>query len=153
MANTFTKLYIHVVFSVQGRHNLISNNWKEELYKYITGIIKLKKQKLIIVNGMPDHIHLLIGLKPNIALSDLVRDIKANSSKFINEKKLVKGKFRWQEGFAAFSYSHSQLSIIRKYIENQETHHKKKRFKEEYLELLNKFEVEYDSKYLFDWID
>ena len=153
MANTYTQLYIHIVFSIQGRHNLISDSWKAELYKYITGIIKSKKQKLIIINGMPDHIHLLIGLKPNIALSDLARDIKANSSKFINEKRLVRGKFNWQEGFGAFSYSHSQLPVVIKYITNQEIHHKKKSFQEEYIELLKIFEIDYDKKYLFAWIN
>jgi REP element-mobilizing transposase RayT len=142
-----------VVFSVSGRQNLIGSSWKDELYKYITGIIKAHKQKLIAMNGVGDHIHILIGLKPNIALSDLVRVIKANSSKFINEKKYVRGKFNWQEGFGAFSYSQSQISTIIKYIENQERHHKKNTFKEEYLELLKKYSVDFDNKYLFKWIE
>lgn len=150
MANTFTQIYIMVVFSVSGRICLIGNTWKDELYKYITGIIKSKNQKLIAINGVGDHIHILLGIKPNIALSDLVRDIKANSSRFINEKKFIKGKFIWQEGFGGFSYSHSQLSSVIKYIENQEEHHKIKTFKEEYLELLEKFGVEYEIKYLFN---
>ncbi len=152
MANTFTQIYIHIVFAVQGRHNLISKSWKDELYKYITGVVKSKKQKLIIINGMPGHIHLLIGLKPDMAISNLVRDIKANSSRFINEKRFVSGKFNWQEGFGGFSYSHSQLPVLIKYIENQEQHHRKKTFKEEYIELLKKFEVEHNEKYLFEWI-
>jgi len=150
MANTFTQIYIMVVFSVSGRICLIGNTWKDELYKYITGIIKSKNQKLIAINGVGDHIHILLGIKPNIALSDLVRDIKANSSRFINEKKFIKGKFIWQEGFGGFSYSHSQLSSVIKYIENQEEHHKIKTFKEEYLELLEKFGIEYEIKYLFN---
>ncbi|MHA2100564.1 MAG: IS200/IS605 family transposase [Candidatus Kariarchaeaceae archaeon] len=153
MANTYSQIYIMVVFSVSGRQNLIGSSWKDELYKYITGIIKAHKQKLIAMNGVGDHIHILIGLKPNIALSDLVRVIKANSSKFINEKKYVRGKFNWQEGFGAFSYSQSQISTIIKYIENQERHHKKNTFKEEYLELLKKYSVDFDNKYLFKWIE
>ncbi len=153
MADTYTKIYIHVIFTVQGRQNLISKQHKDELYKYITGIIQSKKQKVIAIGGMPDHIHILIGIKPDVALSDLVRDAKANSSKFINEKRWVMGKFGWQEGFGAFSYSHSQLDTVANYIKNQEKHHSKKTFREEYLELLKKFDVEYDPKYIFDWID
>jgi len=153
MADTYTQIYIHVIFTVQGRQNLISKQYKDELYKYITGIIQSKKQKVIVIGGMPDHIHILIGIKPDIALSDLVRDVKANSSKFINEKRWVVGKFSWQEGFGAFSYSQSQLDSIASYIKNQEKHHSKKTFREEYLELLKKFDVEYNPKYIFDWID
>lgn len=153
MADTYTQIYIHVIFTVQGRQNLISKQYKDELYKYITGIIQSKKQKVIVIGGMPDHIHILIGIKPDIALSDLVRDVKANSSKFINEKRWVVGKFSWQEGFGAFSYSQSQLDSVASYIKNQEKHHSKKTFREEYLELLKKFDVEYNPKYIFDWID
>jgi len=153
MADTYTKIYVHVIFTVQGRQNLISKQHKDELYKYITGIIQNKKQKVIAINGMPDHIHILIGIKPDIALSDLVRDVKANASSFINEKRWIMGKFNWQEGFGAFSYSHSQLDSVANYIRNQEKHHSRKTFREEYLELLKKFDVEYDSKYIFDWID
>ncbi|HGE72440.1 TPA: IS200/IS605 family transposase [Candidatus Poribacteria bacterium] len=153
MADTYTQIYIHVIFTVQGRQNLISKQYKDELYKYITGIIQSKKQKVIVIGGMPDHIHILIGIKPDIALSDLVRDVKSNSSKFINEKRWVIGKFSWQEGFGAFSYSQSQLDSVASYIKNQEKHHSKKTFREEYLELLKKFDVEYNPKYIFDWID
>ena len=153
MANTYTQIYIHIVFAVKGRQNLISKNWNEELYKYITGIITNEDQKLIVINGMPDHIHILIGLKPNKALSDLVRDIKANSSRFINEKRWINGKFEWQTGFGAFSYNHSQLTNVINYIQNQEEHHKKKTFKQEYLQFLKKFGIEYDEKYLFAWYD
>ncbi|MGH7596056.1 MAG: IS200/IS605 family transposase [bacterium] len=153
MANTYTQIYIHVVFAVQGRQNLIPKEHKEELHKYITGIVQNKKQKLIAINSMPDHIHIFIGMKPSIALSDLVRDIKNNSSNFINEKKWIRGKFSWQEGFGAFSYGHSQIDVVVKYIQNQEEHHTKKTFKEEYLEMLKKFDVEYDERYLFKWIE
>ena len=153
MRGTFFQIYIQVVFAVKGRQNLIGNNWETELHKYIAGIIKGKNQKPIIVNGMPDHIHAFIGLRPAMSISDLVRDIKNNSSNFINDHKFVKGKFSWQEGYGAFSYSHSQIGTVYDYILNQERHHKKKTFKEEYLEFLKKFEVEYDEKYLFEWYD
>ncbi len=153
MPGTFSQIYIQVVFAVKGRENLISKSWSKELYKYIAGIIKGKEQKSIIVNGMPDHIHAFIGLRPAMAISDLVRDIKNNSSNFINDKKWIKGKFAWQQGYGAFSYSHSQIDIVYNYILNQESHHKKKTFREEYLELLKKFELEYDEKYLFEWYD
>jgi REP element-mobilizing transposase RayT len=152
MANTYTQIYIHIVFTVKGKLSLIPQKHKIELYKYITGIITNKNQKLIRINGTSDHIHILIGLKPDKALSDLVRDIKANSSKFINEKRWILGKFAWQEGFGAFSYSHSQLDNVIRYIDNQEEHHKTKSFKEEYLEILEKFKVEYNKDYLFDFI-
>lgn len=153
MPNTFTQIYIQIVFAVDGRQNLIHRDFKEELHKYITGIVTNKKQKLIEIDVMPDHTHILIGLKPDISLSDLVRDIKANSSRFINDKKIVKGKFNWQTGFGAFSYSHSQLGSVIKYIQNQENHHRKRTFKEEYLEFLKKYEIEYNDKYLFKWIE
>jgi REP element-mobilizing transposase RayT len=153
MPGTFSQIYIQIVFAVKGRENLIVPNWKDELHKYIAGIIKGKAQKPIIVNGIPDHIHAFIGLKPSMKISDLVRDIKNNSTNFINENKFVRGKFFWQEGYGAFSYSHSQISDVYDYIINQEKHHKKKSFREEYLELLYKFEIEYNEKYLFNWID
>jgi putative transposase len=153
MPGTFSQLYIQVIFAVKGRENLIANSWKTELHKYIAGIIKGKSQKPIIVNGMPDHIHAFIGLKPAMTISDLVRDIKNNASNFVNDHKFVKGKFSWQSGYGAFSYSHSHIASVYNYILNQETHHKKKTFKEEYLEFLTRFEVEYDEKYLFDWYD
>lgn len=151
MANTYTQITIHIVFAVKGRENIIRKKYREELYKYITGIIKNKNQKLLAINGIADHIHILIGLEPSIALSDLVRDIKNNSSKFINLKKWMPGKFSWQEGFGGFSYSRSQRLDIIRYIENQETHHKKKSFKEEYLKILQKFDIEFEDKYLFEF--
>ena len=153
MAGTFSQIYIQVVFAVKGRENLIANSWKDDLHKYISGIIKGKEQKPIIVNGMPDHIHAFIGLRPSMAISDLVRDIKNNSSNFINEKKFVRGKFSWQEGYGAFSYSHSQIHNVYDYILNQEEHHRMKTFREEYFDFLRKFEIEHNEKYLFEWID
>ena len=153
MAGTFSQIYIQIVFAVKGRRNLIHKTWKEELHKYIAGIIKGKGQKPIIVNGMPDHIHAFTGLKPSMAISDLVRDIKNNSTNFINEKKWIRGKFSWQEGYGAFSYSHSQIENVYNYILNQEEQHKKKAFRDEYIDLLKKFNVEYNIKYLFEWIE
>ncbi len=153
MAGTFSQLYIQIVFAVKGRQNLISKQWGTELHQYISGIIKAKEQKPIIVNGVADHIHCFVGLKPSMAISDLVRDIKNNSSKFINDRGLIKGKFRWQEGFGAFSYAHSQIPQVYRYILNQEEHHRKKTFKEEYVDFLTKFQIEHKSEYLFDWIE
>ena len=150
MADTYTQLYTHIVFAVKGRQHLIPKQHKEALHQYITRIITNKKQTLIRINSMPDHIHILVGMKPDIALSDLVRDIKANSSKFINKKGWVVGKFEWQTGFAAFSYSHSQLDTVVNYIKNQETHHSCLTFKEEYLAFLKRFDVPYNPKYVFD---
>jgi REP element-mobilizing transposase RayT len=153
MAGTYSQIYIQVVFAVKGRENMIVKTWRTELHKYISGIITAKGHKAIIVNGVADHVHCFIGLKPVMALSDLVRDIKNNSSKFINDRKLVRGKFQWQEGYGAFSYAHSQVENVYTYILNQEEHHKKKSFKEEYLELLQKFEVVYQPEYLFEWVE
>jgi REP element-mobilizing transposase RayT len=130
---------------------LIDAGHKEETHKYITGIIRNDGQKLIEINSMPDHMHILIGLKPDMALSDLVRDIKANSSRFINEKGWLRGRFRWQEGFGAFSYSHSQLDSVIRYIRNQEARHSNQNFKAEYLEILRKFDVAFDTKYIFEF--
>jgi putative transposase len=149
MANTYTQIHLHLIFAVKYRTGIIQNTWKDELYKYITGIIQQNKHKLIIINGMPDHIHILVGFRPNQSISDLLQDIKANSSKWINERGFIKGKFEWQEGYGAFSYGKSQVKDVIKYIENQEEHHKKKTFREEYLAFLDAFEVEYDEKYIF----
>jgi len=149
VANTYTQIYIQVVFAVEGRQNLIAPEHNDELQKFITGIVSGQKQKLIAINNMPDHLHLLVGLRPDSSLSDLVRDVKAGSSKFINEKHWVAGRFSWQEGFGAFSYSRSQLGAVIRYIENQQKHHAKKSFHEEYIELLEKFNVDYDKKYIF----
>ena len=149
MANTYTQLYFHVVFAVKHRNNLILPVWKDELYKYITGIITNKNQKSMIVNGMPNHIHLLIGTKPNCNLSDLVRDIKANSSKWVNENNLVNGRFEWQNGFGAFTVSQSGVKNVIKYIENQEEHHSKQTFRDEYIEFLNEYKIHYQNEYIF----
>jgi len=149
----FTQLYIHIVFAVKYRERLLKEEIRIELFKYISGIITNRKHKTIIINGMPDHIHLLIGLYPNDKISDLVGCIKRDSSFFINEKKWFKGKFHWQDGYGAFSYSKSQLNEIYKYIANQEAHHKKETFREEYLELLKRFGIKYDEKYLFDFFE
>jgi len=151
MAGTFSQIYIQAVFAVESRANLLQKPWREEVFKYMAGIIKGKNQKPIIVNGVANHVHLFIGLKPSMALSDLVRDIKNNSSNFINTQKFVDGKFSWQEGFGSFSYAHSQIEQVYQYILNQEEHHLKKTFKEEYLGFLKKFEIDYDEKYLFKW--
>ncbi|MBI5875725.1 MAG: IS200/IS605 family transposase [Deltaproteobacteria bacterium] len=153
MPNTYSQIYIQIVFAVQGRQNLIPKQHREELHKYITGIAQNREQKLLSVFCMPDHTHLLVGLKPAIAISDLARDIKAGSSNFINDKKWIYGKFNWQEGFGAFSYSRSQIDDVIQYILKQEEHHRKKTFKEEYVDFLKKFKIEYDEKYLFAWVE
>jgi putative transposase len=153
MAGTFSQIYIQVVFAVKGRENLMAKQWRDELHKYIAGIIKSKEQKSIIVNGVADHVHCFIGLKPVMTISDLVRDIKNNASNFVNDKKFVKGKFHWQDGYGVFSYSQSQITQVYDYILNQEEHHKKKSFKEEYIDLLNRFQIEHKPEYLFDWIE
>jgi putative transposase len=152
MANTYTQIYIQAVFAVEGRQSLISPRHKDEVFKYIAGTLKENGQKLMAINGMPDHVHLLFGMGPSIALSDVVKDVKAASSRLINDKKWVKGRFRWQSGFGAFSYSRSQVSRVAAYIENQERHHAKRSFRDEYTALLKKFEVEYNPDYLFDFI-
>ena len=151
MAHTFTQIYIQAVFAVAVRQNLIRPEFKEELQKYITGIVRKQGQKMIQINAMPDHTHMLIGMKPNIALSDLMRDVKSASTDFIRRKKWIRGRFNWQEGFGAFSYSHSHLDSVVQYIRNQEKHHAKRSFKNEYLALLDKFNVVHEPKYLFDF--
>ncbi|MGQ0761934.1 MAG: IS200/IS605 family transposase [Acidobacteriota bacterium] len=153
MGNTYSQIYIQTVFAVDGRLSLIRPEFEEELYKYITGIVRNNGQKLIAINGMSDHVHILIGLKPAMALADLVRDIKADSSEFINRKKWVRGRFSWQEGYGAFSYGHSQLGTIIRYIQNQEQHHRRRTFKDEYLTWLKKFEVPFDERYIFKFIE
>ena len=153
MANTFSQIYIQTVFAVSGRQSLMRNEFKEELYKYITGIVTNQRQKLISINGMPDHLHILIGLRPAMALADLVEEIKKSSSNFSNKEKWVRGRFSWQEGYGAFSYGHSQLDTIIRYIENQEQHHQKRSFKNEYLALLRKFDIAFEEKYVFKFIE
>lgn len=153
MADTFTQIYIQVVFAVQNRNALIKSTWEEELFKYITGIIHNKGQKMLVINGTSNHVHFFIGMKPTCCLSDLVREIKKSSAALIKEKRFTSYSFHWQEGFGAFSYSHSQLSEVIHYIENQKKHHKKRTFKEEYLAFLKAFDIEFKNEYLFEWID
>ncbi|MBS1744585.1 MAG: IS200/IS605 family transposase [Bacteroidetes bacterium] len=153
MANTFSQIYIQYVFAVKGRQNLLQKPWRTEVFKYISGIISNKGQKPIIVNGVSDHVHAFVGLKPDMNISYLIRDIKNNSTGFIKEKEWLKCDFEWQDGYGVFSYSHSAIDKVYKYILNQEQHHKKKTFREEYLSFLKKFEIEYDEKYLFEWIE
>ena len=153
MANTYTQIYIHTVIAVEGRQSLIAKERKAEIYKYMTTVIQNKKQKVMAINGMADHVHILIGVSPDIAFSDVVKDVKVASSSLINEKRWVRGHFKWQRGFGAFSYSRSQVSTVANYIENQERHHARRSFRDEYLALLKKFNVEYDPPYLFTFID
>lgn len=151
--STYSQIYIQTIFAVKGRDSLIQPEWEEKLYKYITGIVQNKKQKMLAINGIPNHIHFLIGMKPSCCLSDLVREIKKSSNEFVNENKLSKFNFSWQEGFGAFSYSHSQLNDVIAYIMKQKEHHKKRTFKDEYMDFLNHFKVEYEERYLFEWYE
>lgn len=152
MANTYSEVYIQFIFAVQGRRSLIPAIHREELHKYISGIVERLDQKLLAIFAMPDHLHLFTGMRPHLAHSDFMRDIKACSSKFINEKNWLQTKFNWQSGFGEFSYSKSQIDNVVKYIMNQEEHHKKISFKDEYISFLKKFEVDYNERYLFEWI-
>jgi REP element-mobilizing transposase RayT len=149
MANTYTQIHIQAVFAVKNRICLIQKDWKDELYKYMTGIIQSYNHKMLAINGMPDHVHILFGMRPTQSLSDLMQDVKGGSSGWINKKRLVKGRFEWQEGYGGFSYSKSQVDGVISYIKNQEVHHKKKLFLEEYQELLQEFDVQYDERYIF----
>jgi putative transposase len=149
MANTYTQIYLHVVFAVSGRACVIAEARREDLQKYITGIVTRKGQKLIAIYSMPDHTHVLLGLKPNIAPSELIGDIKTGSTNHINERKWIGCHFSWQEGYGAFSVSHSHLDRVVKYIRNQPTHHRRKSFQEEYVEFLERHHVPYDQRYIF----
>lgn len=153
MHGTFSQIYIQVVFAVKGRESFINSEWEEELFRYITGVISNKSQKLLAINGMPDHLHILIGMRPSCCLSDLVREIKKSSTNFINDKAFLRHKFSWQEGYGAFSYSHSALSNVINYINNQKEHHRKISFRDEYKSFLRKFQVDHNDEFLFDWID
>jgi REP element-mobilizing transposase RayT len=153
MAGTFSQIYIQVVFAVRGRENLLSPTWRHDIFEYMAGIIRAKQQKVIIVNEVADHVHIFFGMRPIGCLSDLVRDVKNNSSRRINERKLVPGKFEWQEGYGAFSYSQSHMGKVYDYILNQEKHHRRLTFRQDYEAMLKKFNVEHDGKYLFDWIE
>lgn len=149
MANTYTQIYVQIVFAVENRISLIKDPWRTELHKYITGIIQNHKHKLMAINSMADHIHIFIGMKPIQSISDLLQDIKESSSKWINRNNFVMGHFNWQAGYGAFSYSHSHIDSVVKYIQNQKRHHQKKTFRQEYIEFLGKFNVEYDEQYIF----
>lgn len=149
MANTYTQLYIHFVFVVQNRLSLIKDSWKSQLYKYMNGIIDKQGHKPFAINGMPDHIHMFVSMNPKQSPSDLMYNVKRSSSIWINENKLVAGKFSWQEGFGAFSYGKNQCANVINYINNQEEHHKNKSFHDEYLEFLKLFEIDYNEQYIF----
>jgi REP element-mobilizing transposase RayT len=149
MANTYTQLHIQVVFAVRNRHALIDASWRDELYRYITGIVQHYEHKMLAIGGMPDHVHILIGMRPTQALADLMQDIKGSSSKWINERRLAKGKFAWQEGYGAFSYSREAMPNVINYILNQEAHHRKKSLREEYIGLLKEFEIDHDERFIF----
>ena len=151
MANTFSQLNIHVVFTVLGKENLLLKSFRPDLFKYIAGILKKSGEFSLAVNGYQDHVHAFFELKPSHCLSNIVQVLKTNSSKWINDNQLIKGKFAWQEGYGSFSYSRTQRNNVINYIINQENHHQKNTFREEYLDLLNKFEIEYDPKYLFEF--
>ncbi len=153
MANTYSQVYLQFVFAVKGRQSLINPKYNVELQKYITGIVQNRKQKMLAINNVTDHLHMLVGFGTTISMSDFMEEVKSISSKFINEKGWVHGKFEWQRGYGVFSYSRSQIDNVIHYIQNQQEHHKQKSFKEEYLEFLRKFEIEFDDRYLFEWIE
>lgn len=153
MANTYTQIYLQFVFAVKGRQSLLRDNFREELHKYITGIVENRKQKMIAINSVADHIHLLVGFSITITIADLIHDIKIASTNFINDHRWISGRFSWQNGYGGFSYSRSHLDRVVKYILNQQKHHAKKSFKEEYIDFLEKYNILYDSKYLFKWIE
>ena len=153
MANTYTQIHIHTVFSVKNRSSLIKKEWQDRLYQYIIAIIHNHGHKVLSIGGMPDHIHLLFGFRPTQSLSELMQNVKRNSSEWINKEKLIFGRFSWQEGYGAFSYSKSQIPQVIKYIERQEVHHKKQTFIDEYKKILNDFGLEYDERYIFEPIE
>jgi len=152
MPNTYSQIYLQFVFAVKHRQSLIPKEHKEELHKYITGIVQNRKAKMIAVHCMPDHTHLFVGFKPVMSISDFVKEVKVASNEFINDKPWMKQKFNWQEGYGVFSYGHSQIDAVAKYVLNQEAHHQTKTFREEYLEFLEKFVIPYDEKYLFEFL-
>ncbi len=153
MANTYTQIHIQAVFAVQNRASLISPTWKDELYRYITGIIQNHGHKLLQINGMPDHVHILFGMRPTQSLSELMQQVKQDSSRWINQKGFVRGRFSWQEGYGAFSYSKGDVPRVVDYIKNQEEHHRHQSFQQEYLEVLREFEVQHDEQYVFKPIE
>jgi REP element-mobilizing transposase RayT len=149
MANTYSQIYLQVVFAIEGRQSLIRKQNKEELHKYLTGIVTEREQKPLAVHCMPDHTHILIGLRPSMALSDLVHDLKIGSANFVNRKRWVVGRFGWQDGFGAFSAGHSQLTRIIRYIQSQEQHHAKITFRQENLRFLKRYEIDHHEQYIF----
>ena len=153
MADTFSQIYLQFVFSVKNRQSLIPEENKEELHKYLTGLVQNRKAKMLAVHCMPDHVHIFVGFKPVLSISDFVKEIKVESNEFINSKGWTKHRFAWQEGFGVFSYSHSHIDSVVKYILNQEEHHRKKSFQEEYKEFLEKFQIPYNSEYLFEFFE
>jgi REP element-mobilizing transposase RayT len=152
MANTFSQIYLQFVFAVKNRENLIAKEHKEELHKYITALVQNRKAKMLAIHCMPDHIHIFVGFKPDVLISDFVKEVKVKSNEFINNKGWIKGRFNWQEGYGVFSYSHSHISNVINYVLNQDVHHQKKTFRQEYLELLKKFEIQFEEKYVFDFM-
>jgi REP element-mobilizing transposase RayT len=153
MANTYSQVYLQFVFAVKGRQSLINHKHNDELQKYITGIVQNRKQKMLSINNVPDHLHMLVGFGTTLSISDFIEEVKSISSKFINEKGWIHGRFEWQRGYGVFSYSRSQIDHVIQYIQKQQEHHKQQSFKEEYLSFLRKFEVEFDERYLFEWIE
>lgn len=153
MANSFIQAYVHYIFAVKGRVNFLKQEHNDELQKYITGIVQNRNCKMLAINNMPDHVHIFLGQHPSYSISKTIQEIKSISSKFTNEKNWYKSKFYWQSGYGAFTYSHSQMDTVIKYIMNQQHHHKKRTFRNEYIEFLNKFGIEYDEKYLFEFYD
>jgi len=151
MPGTYSQIYIHVIFAVKGRTSLIQPEWEERLFQYITGIVQNKEQKMLAINGISNHIHFLIGMKPSCCLADIVREIKKFSNEFIKENRFSKFKFNWQEGYGAFSYSHSQIGSVITYIQNQKNHHKKSSFRNEYINFLDKFNIQFEERFLFEW--
>ncbi len=149
MANTYSQIHIQCIMAVKFRQSLIEPAWKERLNQYITGIVQNNGHKMIAINSMPDHLHLFFGFRPDQSLSDLMRLVKGESSEWLNKQGFIKSKFSWQEGYGAFSYSRSQIKTVAAYIENQEEHHRKKTFLEEYKQFLEHFEIEYDDRYVF----
>lgn len=149
MPNTYTQIHIQLVFAVKFRRALIQDSYKQELYQYITGIVQSYGHKLLAINGVADHIHIFIGMRPTQSIADLMQDIKGNSSKWINEKKFLNVKFEWQGGYGAFSYSKSHVQNVINYVKNQEKHHAKQTFRDEYIEFLKKFDIEFDERYIF----
>ncbi len=149
MANTYTQIHIHVVFAVKFRNDFIQKSWKGDLYKYITGIVQANNHKMIIINGVSDHLHILIGVRPDQSLSELIQRVKAGSGKWINDNRLTASRFEWQGGFGAFAYSKKDLKNVIQYIENQEIHHRKVTFREEYIQMLDYYRVDYNERYIF----